>query len=78
MSGDIGTLVAKGSEVTNYITGDSYSIDSDVTFGNVSVNGVVIENTSTGANTYRINYSIDGLLSESAPIDIKQQLQIQQ
>lgn len=71
LSGDIGTLVAKGSEVTNYITGDSYSIDNDVTFGNVSVNGVVIENTLTGANTYRINYSIDGLLSESAPIDIQ-------
>ena len=71
LSGDIGTLVAKGSEVTNYITGDSYSIDSDVTFGNISVNGVVIQNTLTGANTYRINYSIDGLLSESAPIDIQ-------
>ena len=62
LSGDIGTLVAKGSEVTNYITGDSYSIDSDVTFGNVSVNGVVIENTLTGANTWLTSLPFSSLI----------------
>lgn len=71
ISGNIGTLVAKGSEVSNNITGDSYSIDSDVTFGNVSVNGVTIQNSLTGSNSYRISYTIDGLLSQSAPIDIQ-------
>jgi len=30
--GTIGTTVSQGSEVGNYITGDSYATDDDVTF----------------------------------------------
>lgn len=65
--GRIGTLVAKGSEVSNTITGDTYQTDSDVTFSNVSVNGVDIEVSRVGG-TYTLNYTIDGFLSQSPDI----------
>lgn len=68
--GDIGTYIAQGSEVANSITGDTYSLDEDVTFGNVSVNGVDLEVTSVGG-LYTINYTIDGYLSESPNIVVQ-------
>lgn len=67
LHGDIGTLVARGSEVGNYITGDVYQTDRDVTFGTDTVNGVDLEIISVGG-TYTISYTIDGYLSQSAPI----------
>ena len=67
--GTIGTLVARGSEVGNVITGDAYQIDNDVTFGTSTVNGVDVE-ISTVSGTYTINYTVDGYLSQSAPISI--------
>lgn len=68
--GDIGTYIAQGSEVANSITGDTYSLDNEVTFSNVSVNGVDVEITSVGG-LYTINYTIDGYLSESPNIVVQ-------
>lgn len=67
--GRIGTLVASGSEVGNSITGDTYQTDSNVTFSNVSVNGVDLGVSSVGG-TYTLNYTIDGYLSQSPDIVI--------
>lgn len=68
--GTIGTTVAQGSEVGNYITGDSYSTDDDVTFSNVSTNGVDIEISSIDG-LFTLAYTIDGLLSQSPNIVIQ-------
>lgn len=69
LHGDIGTFVAKGSEVSNSITGDTYQTDSNITFSNVSATGVDIEITSVGGR-YSLTYSIDGFLSTSPEIVI--------
>lgn len=68
--GDVGTFVARGSEVSNSITGDTYQTDSNVTFSNVAASGVDIEVSSVGG-IYSLTYSIDGFLSNSPPIVIE-------
>lgn len=70
LHGRIGTLVAKGSEVGNSITGDTYQTNDDVVFSNVSVNGVDLNIDSVGG-TYTLSYTIDGYLSESPKIIIE-------
>ena len=68
--GDIGTTVSKGSEVGNYITGDSYATDSTVTFSNLNTNGVDIQIDTVGG-LYVIDYSIDNKLSQPAKISVQ-------
>lgn len=68
--GDIGTYISTGSEVSNSMTGDSYRIDNDVVFGSTDVNGVDFEIGEIGGE-FRINYSIEGYLSQSPEIVIQ-------
>ena len=70
LHGDIGVVVPIGSEVSNYITGDTYATDSSVTFNNVDVNGVDIQINSVGG-TYELSYSINGLLSQPSKIIVQ-------
>ena len=68
--GTIGTTVSQGSEVGNYITGDSYATDDDVTFSHVSANGVDIEISSVDG-VFQLAYTIDGKLSQSPNIVVQ-------
>ena len=68
--GTIGTTVSQGSEVGNYITGDSYATDDDVTFSHVSANGVDIEISSIDG-VFQLAYTIDGKLSQSPNIVVQ-------
>lgn len=68
--GDMGTVVPSGSEVGNYITGDSYATDSTITFGNKNTNGVDIQVDIVGG-IYIIDYSIDGKLSQPAKVAVQ-------
>ena len=68
--GTIGTTVSQGSEVGNYITGDSYATDDDVTFSHVSANGVDIEISSIDG-VFKLAYTIDGKLSQSPNIVVQ-------
>lgn len=68
--GTIGTTVSQGSEVGNYITGDSYATDDDVTFSHVSANGVDIEISSIDG-VFQLAYTIDGKLSQSPNIIVQ-------
>ena len=68
--GTIGTTVSQGSEVGNYITGDSYATDDDVTFSHVSANGVDIEISSIDGS-FQLAYTIDGKLSQSPNIVVQ-------
>lgn len=70
LHGDIGTLIARGSEVGNSITGDTYQTDSNITFSQSATNGIDLEITSVGG-IYSINYSIDGYLSKSPDIVVE-------
>lgn len=65
--GDVGVLVAEGSEISNSKTGDVYSTNSDVTFNENDCNGIELLISSVGG-TYTINYSVNGFLSESPSI----------
>lgn len=67
--GDVGTLVAKGSEVSNSKTGDVYSTNQDVTFNENDCNGIELLISSVGG-TYTINYSVNGFLSQSPSITV--------
>lgn len=68
--GDIGTYVSNGSEVANSITGDTYRLDSNVTFSKTSVNGVDVQVDELGG-LLNINYSIEGFLSQSPEIVVQ-------
>ena len=67
LHGDIGVVVPIGSEVSNYITGDTYATDSSVTFSNTDVNGVDIQINSVGG-TYELSYLMNGFLSHPSKI----------
>ena len=68
--GTIGTTVSQGSEVGNYITGDSYATDDAVTFSHISANGVDIEISSIDG-VFQLAYTIDGKLSQSPNIVVQ-------
>lgn len=70
LNGDIGTTVSKGSSVSNNLTGDVFTTDSEVTFSNTFVNGVDIE-IDAMVGTFSFSYEIEGLLSKSAPVNIE-------
>lgn len=68
--GDIGTLVTKGSQVSNSITGDTYKTDSDITFSVNNSSGVDISINGLDG-IFSISYSIEGLLSQSPDIVVQ-------
>lgn len=69
VGGDSGVIVSEGSIVTNSITGDSFRTQSDVTFDNNSVTGIVITVDSL-QSSYEISYSIDSYLSTYPKIEV--------
>lgn len=70
LHGDLGVTVAKGSSVTNFMTGDVYKTDSTVKFTNLGTNGVdLVFNKVEGR--YSLEYTVEGFLSNSPPIVIQ-------
>lgn len=69
LDGKIGTLVGKGSQVQNAITGELYQTLKDVTFSNTDTNGVDISFTGD-SGVFEMRYTIDGYLSTSPTIQI--------
>lgn len=70
LHGDINSLVAKGSQVANEVTGDSYKIDRDVTFLAENANGVDIQ-IDNPSSSFSLSYTIEGQLSSSPKIVVE-------
>lgn len=68
--GDIGTVVSNAS-VKSQTTGDVFDITDTITFTTTNVNGVEIEVDFDGTSKeYKLEYSIDGMFSENAPVSV--------
>ena len=68
--GDVGTFVAKGSSVGNNLTGDSYQTDNNV-FTPVMPSLMVDVTINSVGGVYKLNYTIDGFLSQSPPVIVE-------
>lgn len=66
--GRVGTFIGENSRVSNVRNGDSFYTTSDLLLDENSVNSVDVEITSI-EQSYRVSYTIDGLLSTSPVID---------
>lgn len=69
VAGDIGVIISEGSLVSNNITGDSFSINDQITFSKNNAVGIVIR-VDTVEPTYSIPYSINSYLSSYPPIEV--------
>lgn len=68
--GDSGVTIPNGSLVANSVTGDIYSTQSQVTFDINNVCGITFS-VSSIQDSYTINYSVTGLISQNPTILIK-------
>lgn len=66
--GRVGTFIGEGSRVSNVRNGDSFYTTSDLLLDENSVNSIDVEITSI-EQSYRVSYTIDGLLSTSPVIE---------
>lgn len=66
--GRVGTFIGENSRVSNVRNGDSFYTSSDLLLDENSVNGIDVEITSI-EQSYRVSYTIDGLLSTSPVIE---------
>lgn len=68
--GDSGVTIPNGALVANSVTGDTYSIQNQVTFDINNVCGITFS-VSSIQDSYSIQYSVTGLISQNPTILIK-------
>lgn len=70
--GDINVTVGQSSIISSKVTGDQFSLDSEITFKNTAANGVEFETINLDVDgTIIINYTLSSDISSNAPITIK-------